>query len=146
MVKPAAQRGFALVDAIVASVVLALALVGVIGLTTEALSSQQQGEEIATAARLADEQLNLVLALGPEGYASRFPLRAPCEAPFQRYRYELEIGPATLGEAHPVVVTVVWSSGLRERTFIVETRVAPRIGDDPDPERQPDATLGREGA
>lgn len=139
-----AHRAFVLIDAIVASIVLGLALVVVIGLSAEALTSQTRGERLATAARLADEQLNLVLAVGPEAFPSVFDSSGRCEAPFDEYTYAVRIDSAPIGEAMPVAVTISWASGGRTRNLTVETRVAPRLGEDPDPERQPTETLGRD--
>lgn len=136
--------GFVLIDAIVASIVLGLALVVVIGLSAEALTSQTRGEQLATAARLADEQLNLVIAVGPEAYPSVFDSEGRCAAPFGDYSYRVRIESAPLGEAMPVTVTIQWTAGGRARDLTVETRVAPRLGEDPDPERQPTETLGRD--
>ena len=64
------RRGVALIDAIIAAVILGVALSAIIGLGNQALNSQRVGEELRTAAMLADEQLNLVLARGPEYVAS----------------------------------------------------------------------------
>src|SRR5690606_4616821 len=68
--RAARRRGFILVDVIVAGVLLGIGLVTVIGLTGSAIASQRRGEELQVAAMLADEQLNLALAVGPEAYAS----------------------------------------------------------------------------
>ncbi len=72
------RPGVALLDAIIAAVVLGIALATIIGLTGQALSSQAMGEQIQTAAMLADEQLNLVLARGPDNYAKSWPVSGPC--------------------------------------------------------------------
>jgi type II secretory pathway pseudopilin PulG len=138
------RRAFVLIDAIVAAVVLGLALVVVIGLSAEALTSQTRGEQLSTAARLVDEQLNLVLAVGPEAFSSVFDSEGRCEAPFESYTYAVRIESAPLGEAMPVSVTIRWTAGGRERDLTIESRVAPRLGEDPDPERQPTETLGRD--
>jgi len=138
------HHGFVLIDAVVASIVLGLALVAVIGLSAEALTSQARGEQLATAARLADEQLNLVLAVGPEAFPSVFDTEGRCDAPFQDFTYSVRIDSAPIGEAAPVTVTIRWFAGARPRDLTVETRIAPRLGDDPDPERQPTETLGRD--
>lgn len=136
--------GFVLIDAVVASVVLGLALVAILALSAQALSSQASGEQLAAAARLADEQLNLVVAVGAEAFPSVFDTEGLCEAPFEAYSYEVRLGSAPVGEAAPASVTIRWLSGGRAREFTVETRVAPRLGDDPDPERKPGEVLGRE--
>ena len=63
------RRGVALIEVMVASVILGLAVSATLGLAARAISAQSDGERIETAARLADERLNLVLALGCEGYS-----------------------------------------------------------------------------
>ena len=80
---------FALIDCIVATVLLGIALAVMIGLASNALSSQTTGEKLATAATLADEQLQLVLARGPDDYTHRFPVQGQCDAPFNDYSYKL---------------------------------------------------------
>lgn len=140
----AARRAFALIEAVVAVVILGVALSVVLGLIGRAIASQSKGEHLETAARLADERLNLVLASGPEGYESVFPLAGQCEAPFERYRYELVIEPSTAGEPSRVVATVSWvGPGGRPDSVSIETRIAPRRGEDPDPERAPQETTDR---
>lgn len=138
-------RGFALLDAVVGGVLLGLGLTAVIGLTASAISSQRQGERLQVAAMLADERLELVLALGPDGYASELPTRGKCEEPFEAYRFEVDI--AEQGDPAPYLIrcTITWPAVGEDRSLIIETLMAPRRGDEPDPDRQPDETVGREG-
>ena len=79
-------RGVVLVDLLVAAVLMGVALAVLVGMAGRALSSQSTGERLATAAMLADEQLNLVLARGPDQYASRYEVEGACEAPFESFR------------------------------------------------------------
>ncbi|MFM9959473.1 MAG: hypothetical protein ACKVZJ_15560 [Phycisphaerales bacterium] len=137
------RPGFALVDAIVGGILLGLALVSIIGLTGSALSAQGKGEQLATAAALADERLNLVLATGVEGYSSVFPLKGPCDAPFEDFNYEVSI--VSRGDSDPFLVKaeIRWQSAGRAQSLAVETLIAPRLGDNPDPDRKPTETLDR---
>lgn len=138
------RRGVLLVDIIVAVVILAVAVSVLIGLTTRALRSQRQGEQLQLAAMLADEQLNLVLARGPDNYGSRFGgLEGTCDEPFQQYRYKLDFTGGTGGDPYNVVATVMWLEGDDQRSIFIETRIAPRLGDQPDPDRKPQETLTR---
>jgi type II secretory pathway pseudopilin PulG len=138
------RRGFAIVDAVVAGVLLGVALSIIMGLTGSAIASQTRGEELQTAAMLADERLNLVLAVGPEEYPSVFESRGRCDAPFQRYAYEVTIAPGAEDEPFLVRAEISWSSAGRPRSVAIETLMAPRRGDEPDPEREPDETVERE--
>lgn len=131
------RRGTVLADAIVGSVLLGVALAVIIGLASWSLATQRQGEELQTAAALLDEQLNLVLMRGPEAYASRFGTEGVCDPPCSSYRWRLEFSGGEGGHPYHVVATVSWFSGGRERSESVETLIAPRPGDEPDPDRRP---------
>lgn len=138
----AVRRGVALIDAIVATIILGVALAVIISLTGQAIGSQSQGERLQVAAMLADEQLNLVLARGPDDYAKKYKTTGQCEAPFTEYGYKLELGSGADGAAYSVKVTISWMSpSQRSESVSVETRMAPRTGDDPDPDRKPTEDL-----
>ncbi|MEI7658719.1 MAG: hypothetical protein WCK33_11710 [Phycisphaerae bacterium] len=140
--RDASARGVMLADILVAVVLLGSALAMMVAMTGRAMRAQRAGEELEVAAMLLDEQLQLVLARGPDNYGARFPLEGVCEAPYESFRYRLEITAAS-GSAYVVVATVTWASGGRVRTESVETRIAPRRGDDPDPDRKPQETVDR---
>ncbi len=139
-----ARPGVMLVDAIVGTVLLGIALAVMLSMLSRAISSQTRGEELQNAAMLLDEQLNLVLARGPDSYGKQFPLEGPCEAPFPNYRYKLTIDGGQSGEPYRVVAVVSWMNGGRERSASCETLIAPRLGDQPDPPRRPDETVSRD--
>lgn len=140
----ARRRGVVLVDAIVGTILLGVSLAVMLGMLGRAISSQTQGEELQTAAMLIDEQLNLVLARGPDSYGKQYPLEGPCDAPFSQYRYKLTIDGGQGGDPYRVAAMVSWVSVGRERAVSCETYIAPRLGDDPDPPRRPEETVTRE--
>lgn len=140
-------RGFALADIIVAMVLLAITLATAVTITGRAMTSQSQGERLATAAMLADQQLQLILARGPDDYARRFAVSGACDAPFAEFRFELKFtGGASVGQPYNVVCTISWADGAAQRAIAVETLVAPRTGsqdDQPDPIRTPQTQIIR---
>lgn len=136
-------RGIALVEVLVATLILGVALSVLVGLAGRALWAQASGERLETAAMLLDEQLNLVLARGPDSYASRFDTRGRCDEPFEMYTYSLDISGGDGGAPYRVAATVSWEEGGRVRSETVETCMAPRLGDDPDPYRRPDDAVLR---
>jgi len=136
-------RAVVLVDVIVGSVILGVALAVMIGVLGRSISAQTRGEQLETAAALVDEQLNLVLMRGPDSYASRFGLEGECDPPFQAFRYRLSFTTPPPGRPYEVTAAVLWSSGGREQSAIASTMIAPRLGDDPDPLRQPDQQVER---
>ncbi len=137
------RSGVALLDAIVAAVILGVALAAIIGLQGRAISAQSVGEQLATAARLADEQLNLVLARGPDDYARRFPMQGPCDEPFESFRYDLTISGGIGQQPYSVGVVISWETASGPRSVEVRTLMAPRPGEQP--ERRPDEAVNRNG-
>jgi Tfp pilus assembly protein PilV len=134
-------RGVALLDAIVAAMILGIALSAIIGLSGRALRSQQVGEQLAIAARLADEQLALVLARGPDDYAKRFPVSGTCDAPYTAYTWKLDLSGGSGNEPFDAKVTIAWSDSATPRSVEVSTKIAPRPGEIPD--RKPAQAVDR---
>lgn len=146
----ARRTGFALADVIVATVILGAALAVLIGLAGRAVSSQALGQELSNAAHLADEQLQLVLARGPDDYVRRFPVQGTCEAPFESYKYALTFaGGTSVGDPYKVSATITWNSGGgggAGRALTIDTLMAPRTGNpggEVDPLRTPPTTIDR---
>lgn len=137
------RRGVMLADVLVAVVLLGVALAALMGLSGRALLAQRTGEDLQTAAMLIDEQLQLVLARGPDKYAARFPIEGPCDAPFERFKFTLNLSGGDGGTAYSVTATVSWFANGRIQSESVETRIAPRLGDDPDPDRKPEESVDR---
>ncbi len=120
------RRAVALVDAIVAVIILGVSLSVILSLTGQAISSQRKGEEIQNAAMLADEQLNLVLTRGADDYAKAYAIEGECDAPFDPYHFKLEI--SGQGDANPFKVrcTISWDSAGRPASISVDTLIASR--------------------
>lgn len=132
-----ARPGVVLVDVIVGTIILSIALSVILSLASNALASQRDGRRLTVAAMLLDEQLALVLARGPDDYAKQFDVKGVCDAPFQEYTYKLEFDDGSGGDPYLVSATVLWHEGSRQRAISCQTMIAPRLGDDPDPDRQP---------
>jgi type II secretory pathway pseudopilin PulG len=138
------RGGFALVEAVVATVMLGVALATIIGLMSSALSSQRYGERLEVATMLAEEQLNRVLAVGPRDYRRVFKSRGQCDAPYEDYAYDVDIDLRSGGNPALVSCTIRWRAGSVDREVSIETMIAPRLGDDPTPDRRPDAIVERD--
>lgn len=142
-------RGVTLVDLLVGVVMLGVSVVVLMGLSAQAISAQRSGENLEAAAMILDQQLNLVLARGGDNYASRFDdSEGRGETPYERFRYKVDVAAGSggsAGEAYAVTATVWWMEGGRERSASVETRVAPRLGEQPDPDRRPVDKVDRLG-
>lgn len=139
-------RGFALVDVIVGAVILGAALAVVIGLGGQAVTAQLKGQDLATAAMLADEQLNLVLARGPDDYEKRYPSDGECDPPYSDFRYSVSITGTGQSAPYDVSATITWSRAWGEQSLTIRTLVASRLAGDEfesDPDRRPEAPIQR---
>ena len=130
------RRGFVLVDGIVAGVLLG------VGLTGAALGAQRRGEQLQRAAALADERLAMVLALGAEAYEADEDMSGEFPEPDDAFRFEITIEQGPAGDPDYVSVEIIWGERSRDKLFI-ETFIAPRTGDEPDPERDPERQVER---
>ncbi len=141
------RRGaFALVDVITASVLMGIALAVTIGISGQAISAQARGRDLQTAASLADEQLSLILARGPDDYSRRFSTQGVCDAPFQDYAYDLAFVGGSASEPVKVKCTISWTRGSTPQSIAIETLMAPRLvagSEEPDPPRNPNETVTR---
>lgn len=143
ILRPMGRRAIAMVDIVVGVVLLGIVVVTLLNLLSRAVAAQAMGEQMQTAAMLIDEQLNLVLARGPDNYASRFAAQGVCDAPFEGYRYLVTFSGGGGNEPYVVKATVFWDSGGVERSESIETLIAPRVGEETDPIRQPDQVTER---
>lgn len=136
-------RAIALVDALAAAVILSIALAAVVSIAGQAARSQRRGEDLQTAAMLADEALALVVARGVDDYAKRFPVAGRFDPPFDRFEFQLAIGAGTESTPFPVKATVTWESTGARQSLVVETALAAAAGEDPDPDRVPPEAVVR---
>lgn len=138
------RRGMALAEALLGGMLLAAGMTVVASLATRALRAQINGEKRMTAAWLADDLLNMVVAEGPAEYERSFDTRGTFEAPFEEFGYELVM--EDLGRGVPWRVTAVVRWGDRDReTVAVETLVAVRLGEeDEEPPREPYEEVDRD--
>jgi type II secretory pathway pseudopilin PulG len=140
------RRGFALVDVIVGAVILGTSLVVVVGLAGQAVTAQVRGQDLATAAGLADEQLQLVLAHGPDDYERRFQSQGRCDEPFDDYSFAVKVSGTGQTTPYEVSATISWTRAWGEQSLTIRTLVASRIvGEDfeSDPDRRPETPIQR---
>ena len=136
------RRGFTLIEVIIAGVILALGAASLLSLTSRALQMQRRGEQKIIAASLLDELLSTVLVEGPQDFLRMNSMRGPCDAPFSKWEYKLEIDSAVGTDPFKVMAIVYSPSG---DAFECSTLIAPRLGEEPNPERIPFEPIDREG-
>ncbi len=140
---PGQRTGVMLVDVLVSVVLLGAALAVLLGMAGRALIAQKNGEQLQIAAMLLDEQLQLIIARGPDNYTKEFPMEGACDTPYESFRYELDISGGSGGGAYEITATITWFASGRLQSETVQTRIAPRLGEEPDPVRTPQETVDR---
>lgn len=138
------NRGFLLVDVIVGTVLLGIALGGILAVSTRALSMQRDAADLRQAGMVADEVMSTIHAYGTDEYTQVMRSRGRASEPFERFEYEVDIDAGRSGEADEVNIRVWWQSATgQQRSLNLDALIAPRLGDEPDPNRQPPEPIDR---
>jgi type II secretory pathway pseudopilin PulG len=136
------RRGFALIDAVIGGIILAIGLAVILSLGARAISTQREGEARIVAAHLADELLSTVQMEGPTDFTKLYDTFGRYDAPFGDFEYDIDIEERGLGYPHRVTATIRHLPTGGE--YVVQTMIADREGEDPNPPRAPNEPLDRE--
>jgi hypothetical protein len=138
-----ARRGFALMDAVIAGILLSIGMIAVLSVGGQAMSLQRRGEIDVLAASALDELLAGVLTEGPVDYPDLQPMTGRYEAgtPYEGFSFAVEIEQGGSGVPAFVRATVRHESG---REYSIETLIAEKRGEEPDPVRIPTEPIDRE--
>lgn len=123
-----------------AGIILAIGLGSVVSLAARSLMEQQRGERSVVAASLLDGLLGEVLMDGPVEWPKRHDRSGKFEYPFADFEYEVQIEEAEPGDPCDVLAIVRDATGHEYRCA---TRIAIRLGEEPDPERMPSEPFDR---
>lgn len=134
------RRAFALIEVIIAGIVLAIGLSAVVSIAARSLADQQRGEHAVAAASILDSLLAQVLVDGPVEYPRLHGVAGRCADPWEDFEYEVRIDEAAQGDACGVVAIVRDPSG---REYRCATRIAIRAGEEPNPDRAPQEPVDR---
>lgn len=135
------RRGFALMDAILGGLLLAIALTGVLSLATRSMQMLREGEEEVIASVLLDELLSMVLVEGPADFPKLHDTAGRFDGPHSDWSFELLIESQGLGDPWRVVATV---RSPRGESYRCGTLVAPRPENAPIVNRRPPQRIERE--
>lgn len=135
------RRGFALVDVIIAGVILGIGLTMLFTLTSRSLDLQRQGEIEVMAAAMMDNILSIVLLEGPADYPDLHSTSGQGQFPYEQFEYRVDIADPGEGEPYSIAVEVTHLTG---RSYRCETLIAAKLGDEPDPIRYPEEPIDRE--
>lgn len=139
---PRQRRGFALIDAVIGGIILAIGLAVILSLGARAISMQREGEVRIMAAHLADELLSTIQMEGPSDFIKLYDSFGRYDAPFQDFEYDVSLEDRGLGYPYRVTATIIHVPTGAE--YLLETLISDREGDDPNPVRSPSEPLDRE--
>ncbi len=135
-------RGFALIDVIVGGLLLAVGLAAILSLGARSMNLHQRGEREIIAASLLDDLLGTVLAEGPKDFPDHHEMQGTCEAPFEDFQFLVDIEDGSSGVPYKVAVSVQHVP--TGDTWTIETLIAAKLGEEPDPPRTPVEPIDRE--
>ena len=138
-----ARRGFALMDAVIAGVLLSIGMITVLSVGGQAMSMQRRGEIDVRAAAALDDLLSGVLTEGVADYEKLHPLSGGFDpgSPYEDFEFEITIERGGSGVPARVVARVIHENG---REYSVETSISEKRGEEPDPVREPTEPIDRE--
>ena len=137
----ARRPGFALLDVVIAGVILAIGLATIFSITSKSLALQRDGEVRVMAAGMLDNLLSEVLLEGPADYPNLHSSSGRGEFPYEEFDFQVRISDPGVGEPYRVLATVTHETG---RSFVCETLIAGKLGEEPDPIRLPQEPIDRE--
>lgn len=139
--RPTSRRGFALLDVVIAGVILAIGLATLFSLTSRSLEAQREGEIKVLAAGMLDSLLSEVLLEGPADFQDLHSSAGRGEYPYEEFEYRIRISDPGVGEPYEVLAVVTHDTG---RSYECETLIAAKLGEEPDPIREPQEPIDRE--
>lgn len=135
------KTGFALIDVVIAGVILAIGLTMLFTITSRSLDMQRDGETRVLAAGMLDDLLSTVLFEGPAEFPDLHSISGRGEFPYDQFEYRVDINDPGDGEPYRVQVSVTHDNG---RSYRCETLIAAKLGEEPDPIRYPEEPIDRE--
>lgn len=138
-----ARRALALLDVLVAGLILSGALVAILGLASRATNAQIRGQQYQEAAQVLDVLATEVFALGPEEYPNKRPMSGFADPPFEDYRFDIAIDDQAPGEPYLVRIITTWGEATAGESLELVTLIAARLGEEPGPERAPETPIDR---
>jgi prepilin-type N-terminal cleavage/methylation domain-containing protein len=123
MIDPRVQRGFSLLETLVASVILSGTVVTVGALSTRALQGIARHQAYETAVDLADRQLHLIDYMGVDRFLEQGQTEGVFEEPAPGYHWSVEAESMDYGLLYRVTVTLTWAERGTPRSLSIDTRL-----------------------
>jgi general secretion pathway protein I len=103
------QRGFTLLEVMIALAIVATVLVALLGLQTRTINMGDRQQKITRATMLAQERMTVLEIAAVKSGSSRDDEGAFAE-PFENYRWQVRYKPTPLAAVQEVTVTVLWGN------------------------------------
>src|SRR5262245_43958452 len=100
------RRSFALLDALVGSVILGIGLAVTLSVASRSIAMQVDGQRQLTAAWLLDELLGSVVMDGPVAFPQLNATNGRFDPPFDEFEFDVDIDDLGLGKPLMVTATV----------------------------------------
>lgn len=123
MISPKRQRGFNLLETLVASMILSGTVVTVGALSTRMLQGIGQHAAYEAAAQLADRQLRLIDYMGVDRFIEQGQTEGFFEQPAPGYRWQVSAEALNVGYLYSVTITMTWQDRGRPRSLSLATRL-----------------------
>ncbi|WP_305045654.1 type IV pilus modification PilV family protein [Geoalkalibacter sp.] len=107
------QRGFSLLEIMVALAVVAIALTTLLGLGNRSIGAQGEIQRLTQATMLAQRTLSEVETYYTLGREGELAMTGVFDEPFQEYRWEIEFSETLLPAVQQVDVRVLWGPAER---------------------------------
>jgi len=104
------QAGFTLLEVMIALAIVAIAFVGLLGLENRTLAASERQQMLSRATMLAVERLSEIEAAPAQGILET---RGAFDAPFEAFRWQLELTDTPLPQIQRVDLTVSWGETAR---------------------------------
>lgn len=117
------QRGFNLLETLVASMILSSTVVTVGALSTRALQGITRHQHYETAVELADRQLRLIDYMGVENFLDAGQTEGIFEQPAPGYHWRVAVESLDFGLLYSVTITLTWVDRGGPRTWSMSTRL-----------------------
>ena len=119
------ERGFTLLEVMIALAIIGIALVTLIGLETRTIQLAERQQRVTQATLLAQEKMTEI-ETGSQTLSVLGEREASFASPFELYRWSIATEPTPLPSIEMVTVTVAWGkAGSTEQVDLTSFKVTP---------------------
>lgn len=122
MLKRKDKKGFTLVEAVIASVILCGSVLAIGALSTRTLTATKLNRQYETACRLADKQLAIIDYIGVEDFIDMQMTEGDFEEYEQGYHWQVTTESLALDNLYELSLIVSWVNSGKTYSIEVDTR------------------------